>query len=470
MRYPNVVLWLAAVGLLVLPQDLRAQAPVQRAAAAFEAGQTAQERSDTTGAIRHYTDAITFDPSLFQAYYQRAVALMSLGRDREAEQDLRKVVELKPEFARASRGLGPIYLDSGRTEEAKQAFARAQELDPKRTGVRVSYASALLKSNDPAAALTHLRAAVEAGEANALAFALLGVALERSGQLDEAFDSYSRAIQMQPGYATALEGRARIHEKRGHLEKAIADYSAAYYAHPARDLAAHLASLHTRANQPQAAIGIYRLLLNEKPDDLPVKVEMIRLMAQMGQKEEAAREIERLVTGQPSNGKVLMMAGDLYLAEQPEQAASYYERALKSEPTNNRARVQLGASLIRATQYEPALTHLSEAVRLEPDDYTARAHLATALFKLKNYAPAAGAFLWLINSKPDVAVSYYFLAISLDRLGDCEQSLRAYQEFVRRADANLNQNEIEEANIRIGLLQKLAKAGKCKSPAKGRTK
>ena len=223
MRYPNLVVLLAAALLLFLPQGLRAQDPAQRAAAAFEAGQNAQERNDTTGAIRHYSEAINFNPSLFQAFYQRAVALMSLGRDREAEQDLNKVVELKPDFARAYRGLGQVYLDSGRTDKAKKAFARAQELEPQLTGVRVSYASALLKSNDPAGALTHLRAAIEAGEANALAFALLGVALERSGRLDEAFDSYSRAIQMQNGFATALEGRARIHEKRGHLEKAIVD-------------------------------------------------------------------------------------------------------------------------------------------------------------------------------------------------------------------------------------------------------
>jgi tetratricopeptide (TPR) repeat protein len=105
---------------------------------------------------------------------------------------------------------------------------------------------------------------------------------------------------------------------------------------------------------------------------------MIQLMAQTGQKEEAAREIERLVSGQPNNSKVLVMAGDLYLAEQPERAASYYERALQNEPTNNRARIQLGASLIRATKYEPALPHLIEAVRQEPGNYTARAHLATA--------------------------------------------------------------------------------------------
>lgn len=444
------------------------QAPQQRAAAAFEAGQNAQERGDTNGAIRFYTTAIDLAPELFQPYYQRAVALMSLGRDSEAEKDFQKVLQLKADFAQAHRGLGQVFLDSGRIEESKRAFARALELDPKLTGVRVFYASALLKGNDPASAITFLRAALAEGEANALAFALLGVALERTGNLDEAFEHYSRAIQMQPGFATAHEGRGRILEKRGALEAAIKDYSAAYNAQPSRLLAAHLATLHTQAGQVQAAIGIYRLLLNEKPDDLPLKIEMLRLMVANGQEEEATREITRLVTGQPNNPQVFALAGDIYAATKPETAVSYYAQAVKLDPANNRARLQLGVLLLRASRYEEASAVLGEAVQREPDNYNAHAHLATTLFKLKQYAPAATEFLWLLRVKPEVSVSYYFLAISLDHLGDCPQALRAYQEFTRRADPQVNQKEIEDAGLRIGLLQKVEKAGKCKPPVKGK--
>ena len=72
--------------------------------------------------------------------------------------------------------------------------------------------------------------------------------------------------------------------------------------------------------------------------------------------------------------------------------------------------------------------------------------------------------------RPEIAASYYFLAISFDRIGDCEQALRAYREFVRRADPGSQKNELEEANLRLSLLQKLVKEGKCKSAQKGRAK
>ena len=88
----------------------------QSAAAAFEEGQTAQQRGDLNSAVRFYTKAIAADQSLFQAYYQRATALLGLGREGEAEADLKKVVEIEPTFARAHRGLGQMLLDRGRTE------------------------------------------------------------------------------------------------------------------------------------------------------------------------------------------------------------------------------------------------------------------------------------------------------------------------------------------------------------------
>jgi hypothetical protein len=67
-------------------------------------------------------------------------------------------------------------------------------------------------------------------------------------------------------------------------------------------------------------------------------------------------------------------------------------------------------------------------------------------------------------------VSYYFLAISLDHLGECEQALKSYQEFVRRADPAANKMELEEANARSGQLQRLIKERKCNLPPKKKGK
>src|ERR1044072_5673713 len=83
------------------------------AAAAFEEGQNAQQRGDMNSAVKLYSGAINSDPTLFQAYYQRATALLALGKEAEAESDLKKTIELRPDFARAHRSLGQLLLDRG---------------------------------------------------------------------------------------------------------------------------------------------------------------------------------------------------------------------------------------------------------------------------------------------------------------------------------------------------------------------
>src|SRR5262245_3544599 len=153
-----------------------------QAATLFEQGQTAQEKGNLNTAIRLYTRAVSADPSLYQAYYQRAVALLGLEQTDEAQADLRKAIQIEPGFARAHRALGLLLLDKGVTEEARTELARAVELDPKLKGARVYYASALIKIGNPDGAIEQLHAAIEQGEADAFSFALLGLAEERVGK------------------------------------------------------------------------------------------------------------------------------------------------------------------------------------------------------------------------------------------------------------------------------------------------
>jgi tetratricopeptide (TPR) repeat protein len=442
----------------------------QNAASAFEEGQNAQQRGELSLAVKLYSKAITADSSLFQAYYQRATALIALGRDTEAEADLKRVLDLDQNFARAHRALGQLLLDRGMTEEAKRELARAIEIEPSLPGVRTFYASALIKSGQPDRAMEHLQFAIARGEDVALCHALLGVAQERLGKSDEAFAAYSRAIEIDPANATAREGRARGFEKRGELAKAIEDYSTAYRAQPSPDVALKLAQLHARAGQPQAAIQLYRNLIRDRPEDFAIRAEMARLMYESGQIEEAAREITAVVAARPRDSRLLAIAGDLYFKDKPETAATFYNRAIEVDANDNRARVQLGAALVRSMQYEKALPVLNDAIARETSNYAAHASLATALFKLKQYPDAAREFVWLIRTRPEIAASYYFLANSFEHLGDCEQALRAYQEYVRRADPAANKTEVEEATLRVTQFQRLTREGKCKSASKSKGK
>src|SRR5262249_51608740 len=153
------------------------------------------------------------------------------------------------------------------------------------------YASALIKTNEPQKAIEHLRAAIAQGDATALVYTLLGIAEERTGKPEDAFKDYSTAIQMDAGIAMAREGRARLYEARGDAANAITDFSVAYRTQPSQNVALRLAALYSRAGQPQAAMQIYRVLINERPNDYKLRTEVVRLMSENGQGDEALKEI-----------------------------------------------------------------------------------------------------------------------------------------------------------------------------------
>jgi tetratricopeptide (TPR) repeat protein len=76
-----------------------------------------------------------------------------------------------------------------------------------------------------------------------------------------------------------------------------------------------------------------------------------------------------------------------------------------------------------------------------------------ALCELKRFAEALPEYEWLAGARPEVAVTYFFIAIAHDNLGQYEQALDAYQRFLSRADPTNNQLDIEKVNLRLPKLR-----------------
>jgi Flp pilus assembly protein TadD len=49
-------------------------------------------------AVSAFTAALELDPGIAEAYGNRGLALMALGKDAEAQADLKKAMELKPDL------------------------------------------------------------------------------------------------------------------------------------------------------------------------------------------------------------------------------------------------------------------------------------------------------------------------------------------------------------------------------------
>jgi curved DNA-binding protein CbpA len=105
----------------------------KRAAAAkqFETGMAAFKIGNFWGAEESFRWACQFDPENGKYFHYRGIALSRIPRrSHDAEEELRKAIELDPEISGYHLELGNLYLKGGLKSRALQYFTHALELDP----------------------------------------------------------------------------------------------------------------------------------------------------------------------------------------------------------------------------------------------------------------------------------------------------------------------------------------------------
>lgn len=95
----------------------------------------------------------------------------------------------------------------------------------------------------------------------------VGMAYERLGVTDQAFDHYTDAIRMDRRYAPAWDRRARLWRDWDMIELALADaHRAVYFAPESGEAHNTLGTILERAGQCEAALSTYRKALTLAPE------------------------------------------------------------------------------------------------------------------------------------------------------------------------------------------------------------
>ena len=172
----------------------------------------------------------------------------------EAEEAYTEVLKLKPRDARAAYGLGNIYSDQQRWDDAEAAYRNSVTWAPTNADAYVALSVVLVQpraDGDNAKRLadaeSFARKSVQIDPKNAVGWDRLGVALQARGLANsETEHSYRRAIELDPQFAVAYAHLARLLNRTGKTSEAAPLYEKAV------ELAKDPATLNLIADSLQA--------------------------------------------------------------------------------------------------------------------------------------------------------------------------------------------------------------------------
>lgn len=137
------------------------------------------------------------------------------GRLDEAEAQLGAALAINPTFTGAALNLSQVLILQGRPGDAAALLRDTAARTPDDARVRYTLARALAGAGDLGGAQEHFAAALAIRPRDALIRTAYGNVLARLGRYDEAVAEYQRAIADDPGYVLAYVNLAAAHIERG---------------------------------------------------------------------------------------------------------------------------------------------------------------------------------------------------------------------------------------------------------------
>jgi protein O-GlcNAc transferase len=246
------------------------------------------------------------------------------------------------------------------------------------------------RQTDPVADIEQHRRAIRTTPRNAQAHALLGLALQRAGQLEDAVTSQRRALELDPGLA-ALHGTLAqaLHTLGQHDASAESYRRALMTQRQDADLHKGLSDALCAARQFKPAVASAREAVALRPDSADMHLSLAIALHGMGELEGSADSFRKVLAIAPDHADARFDLGNLLLRlDKHEEAAACYRKVLELRPGHSHAHAQLAACLRHLKQYAAAAASYQTALEIAPDNPTVLHDLGTTLHLMGKFERA----------------------------------------------------------------------------------
>ena len=326
--------------------------------------------------------------------------------------------------------LGYAYTALNDSENAATQYRRASELDPKMAPAFVNLGLALIDKH-PAEAIDPLRKAIELHRLPTPTY-LLGVALEKTGDVSGAIEAFRSALELDSSNADIHVALARALLQTQHYEEAEKEFRTAIALR--QDSApAHygLAESLLEQKKNEAAAEELATYLQSSPKDSIARIKRASILTDLGKNDEALAELDQAAATRPESPETLKLRSLVYFRlKKYDLSAAALQKLEAASPNDTDIHARLGHVLLEKKDYPGAVRELVLAYRADPRQSDVLHDLLAAEYQGGNYA-ATLALLDEVAKRETVPItSIYIRASCYDKLGQKQEAIDTYRKFL----------------------------------------
>jgi len=292
-------------------------------------------------------NAVRLDPAEIDEKFQDLISDANDARDARkysvAEMFYRDALKLKPHDTHGFQGLGNVFVDQQRWDDAEEAYRKAVEFAPTNPDALVALSFVLVQPRTGAVnakrfadAEMYAKRATGLQPNNAVAFDRLGVAMVARGLVNADTEAtFRKAVELDPNFVVAQ---------------------------------VHLARVLKRLNRASEAEPIYKAAIDKAQQDAPTLVLIADSMQSEQQWPESEPVLRRALELDPRNPGALYLLGRyLTVSRKYSEAEPILKSAIEVNPKFFMARNILGRVYLALERWDDAYTTYNQAVDLAFD-------------------------------------------------------------------------------------------------------
>lgn len=391
-------------------------------------------------AIETFNAALKINPQADEAYVGLGSAYLSYGKPAEALNALNQALTINPKSPTAMNGLAYYYFYQKDEVKAAEYARRAFSIKADYFDSQAFVANILFGQKRYDESIKEYEKLVQIDKSVLSSWNMLGWAYYYAGKYDKALNAFAESKKINPFMVEAHYGLGLSFAKNGDLGEAKDELSAAinmypYWAHT-QDLI-NLIAANPKWNDLYKTLGwsyyknqLYQLsakafkeYLAGKPGDLEALRGMAWSNYWLGQLDASYAGFKEILNNKAQDTDALVgMGWVLYIRGKDSEALGYLEKAVKIDDKIVNAWRTIAAINYRAKKFAEANDIYRKIAAMQPFAVDAYNNQGWALYKENKYTEAITKFNESLRVNPYLGEPYYGLALNYVKLSNIDKA------------------------------------------------